>query len=76
MRFAKLASNACETRVSHINTPHAVGAYQTQWMNKWILLFQIFFIMWILNVCMVFAHNNDTEENKMNKFFVELYQDC
>ena len=42
----------------------------------WILFFQTFFIMWILNVCIGFTHHNDTEKNKINKFFVELYQDC
>ena len=31
---------------------------------------------WILNVCIGFTHNNDTEKNKINKFFVELYQEC
>ena len=42
----------------------------------WILFFQTFFIIWILNVCIGFTHNNDTEKNKINKFFQELYQDC
>ena len=41
-----------------------------------ILFFQTFFIMWILNVCIGFTHNNDTEKNKINKIFQELYQDC
>ena len=31
------------------------------------LFFQTFFIMWILNVCIGFTHNNDTEKNNNNK---------
>ena len=42
----------------------------------WILFFQTFFIMWFLNVCIRFTHNNDTEKNEMKRFFVELYEDC
>ena len=41
-----------------------------------ILFFQTFFIMWILNVCIHFTHNNDTQKNKIYETFQELYQDC
>ena len=34
----------------------------------WILFFQTFFIMWFLNVCIGFTHNNDTEKNNANNW--------